>query len=575
MKQRKWQKMAMCCLLALVMMLTGFGVIPETVSVEAADDKLSYEVSLEVKDEAVYKLITTGEASNLNDGDLNTNYQPVYQRKDGGNVYKETGILADSFYMILDLGGMYDLSTIAICWFPNGGRAYKYNVEVSSDKLAWTKVADHAANTTEKNTITDTLTGNAGRYIRIEILGNYRASDNSHSVYFPTSEITVKGEVQQENKLSYEVSLEVKDTNVYKFTTTYDASNLNDGNVNTNYQPIYQRKDGGNVYKETGLLADSFYMILDLGGMYDLSSIAICCYPAGGRAYKYNVEVSNDKLTWTKAADHSANTTEKNTITDTLTGNAGRYIRIEILGNYRASDNSSSAYFPISEITVKGEPKPEDKLSYEVSLEVKDADVYKFTTTYDASNLNDGNVNTNYQPVYQRQDGGDVYKEVGLLKDSFYMILDLGDLYDLSSIAICCYPNGGRAYKYNVEVSSDKLTWKKVADHSANTTEKNTITDTLTDRVGRYVRIEILGNYRASDNSSSAYFPISEITVKGEEYVETEKDNDDQKDDVQTSDKEENKPTGDCGTYAIALLMVMGIAILSITKGKVFGYEKK
>lgn len=86
----------------------------------------------------------------------------------------------------VDLGAVYCLDQISILWYnsTSNKRAYKYNIEVSRDGNTYQKVIDRSDNIIQDE-VTDSLNQTAGRYIRIQILGD----KGSASIY----EITVDG----------------------------------------------------------------------------------------------------------------------------------------------------------------------------------------------------------------------------------------------------------------------------------------------------------------------------------------------------------------------------------------------
>ena len=99
-------------------------------------------------------------------------------------------------------------------------------------------------------------------------------------------------------------------------------------------------------------------------------------------------------------------------------------------------------------------------------------------STYSMENLNDGDPDTINQVEYHSPTGEDMYENL-LLKDPFYIILDLKKAYDLESIEINWYPKGGRCYKYIVSGSLDDKTYVEIANHADNVTEPNAIKDTF------------------------------------------------------------------------------------------------
>lgn len=347
----------------LVIMVLGVCCSGTIYSMADSTKVISYNATLEVKDSDNYQAIWTDHPDylleNLNDGDTSTIVQPIYKSLNGGEVYNADGILKESFYIVLDMEKVYALESIAVCWYPNGGRAYKYNVESSVDYITWTKLADHSTNVTEKDTITDSLNDQEARFIRLEIFGNYRESDNTRSNYFPTSEITLKGELSEQQPeatpniptteltgIEYDVELESE----YAFWTgAFPVENISDGN----YSNCVQVETTGWFDAETGILDEPFYLSIDLYAVYDLSQIRLDWMLKNDKYYMYNIYTSIDGDEYVLSVDHSKNTAS-GTITDELTDLSARYITIEVLGNYIPSEQTSNSYFALHELSIQG-----------------------------------------------------------------------------------------------------------------------------------------------------------------------------------------------------------------------------
>lgn len=356
MKRNKF--IAFLLVFVLSFSVCGFG---SAFCLQAAEGSaISYEASLKVKDVSRYTAVWMSNADyrmeNLNDGDLTTIVQPVYKSLTGEDVYQTKGVLKDSFYIILEFESVYDLTSIAVCWFPGGGRAYKYNVEVSTDYNTWTKVADHSANVDTKDTITDTLNAQA-RFLRLEILGNYRSSDNSHSNFFPTSEITVKGtpaasQPSVEPNVPREIEYDVELTDDYGeagWTNKFPAEHLNDGDLSTCAQIEYS-----SVFDEsTGLCDEPFYLKIDLFAVYDLSEIQLAWIQKGDKYYMYNVYAAIYEDDYTLCVNRTANR-QPGTVTDSLENVSARYLLVEVLGNYMPTDATGNSYYAINELSVTG-----------------------------------------------------------------------------------------------------------------------------------------------------------------------------------------------------------------------------
>lgn len=97
--------------------------------------------------------------------------------------------------------------------------------------------------------------------------------------------------------------------------------------------------------------------------------------------------------------------------------------------------------------------------------------------------------------------------------DPQWVQVDLGGVYILDQIAITWYNNGSevtngtRRYYYTVSAGADTDSFTQVVDRTGNT-QSNTVTDSMNQAVGRYVKIDVIGK-----NGGSA--SIFEIVITG------------------------------------------------------------
>ncbi len=329
---------------------------------------LSYNVTLKQKEGITNNLFWTPHSTysidNLNDGDPKTIAQIEYHSASSDDMYKEE-LLKDSFYIVFDLGAVYDLDSIEINWYPSGGRCYKYIVAGSNDDNSYIEYKNHSDNISVKDPIKDSLSSKTARYLRIEILGNYRPSDGTHSEYFPTSEVTIKGSLSKNQpeptatpdpesivkKIDYIPNLRNMDDveNGLSWSAAYPIENINDGDQSNAIQIEY----AGWYDEETGILDEPFYIVLDLDAVYDLDEIDIYWFLKGDKYYMYKVSTSIDDIEYTLRIDKSENKA-RGLIKDEFTEVSARYIRIEVLGNYMPIDAVSNKYYAFNEINVFG-----------------------------------------------------------------------------------------------------------------------------------------------------------------------------------------------------------------------------
>jgi hypothetical protein len=328
------------------------------------DSKIRVKAKSHVDNNLFWTPHSTYSLENLNDGDPSTINQVEYHGTTGEDMY-EDNLLKDSFYIILDLAKVYDLESIEINWYPKGGRCYKYIIAGSIDDSTYTAIANHADNVTEPNAIKDTLNKVTVRYIRIEILGNFRPTDETHSEFFPVSEITVLGALAanqpeptatpvpgtESQKIDYIPDIQNSEgfENGLVWTSAYPVENINDSFFNN----VVQIEYSGWFDDETGKLDEPFYIVLDLQKAYDLDSIDIYWFLKSDKYYMYKISTSMFDDEYVVQIDRSDNT-DKGHLMDSFTGVTARYVRIEVLGNYMPSEELSNKYYAVNEINVFG-----------------------------------------------------------------------------------------------------------------------------------------------------------------------------------------------------------------------------
>lgn len=91
------------------------------------------------------------------------------------------------------------------------------------------------------------------------------------------------------------------------------------------------------------------YAIIDLGNTYSVSQIVL--YPYQDRPYQYTVSIASTQSgSYTTLVDRSSNTAGADSLTDTFTAVAGRYVKLNVTG----VDGSVSSWTSINEIEIWG-----------------------------------------------------------------------------------------------------------------------------------------------------------------------------------------------------------------------------
>ncbi len=556
-KKRNIVAIAVCLLFAVSL----FAGLPFTLYAEEETEpaKLTYQTELKAQEGVTDSLSWTSAypMSGLWDGDPDTFVQIVY----GGAYNPDSGKFNHSFYLDLDLGKVYDVSRLVINWYAASGRCVRYLVSASVDGEAYAPVADHRENLTVSSVLTDTFEEAVeARYIRIEIVGNYRERDDARNGYFILSELEVFGtlsdhELNQWGFLSYTAVAAAKEgadgvVSQPMLNSNYPAEHLWDGDTASLYEIQYSGEFG-----EDGLLKHPFTLTLDLGAVCEIRELAVSPY-LGVKGVRYRVLVSEDGESYTDSFDHSG-LNEIKTVTDSFAvGTKARYLQLEICGNFK-SDGSHNTYTYLSEISVYGKVLPPDEAG---PGEEEDPDVVKLSfsaaaaapngadgivsqpflnSVYPAEHLWDGDPATLYEIQYSGEFGED-----GLLKHPFTLTMDLGRLCRLESLTVSPYLSV-KGVKYKVLISKDGKTYTEAFDHT-DLTEIKTVTDSFADGTeARYVQLAICGNFKA-DGTSNTYTYLSEIEIYGVPL--------------------ENPGTSDAQSAAFLSLCVFGAAVLTICR---------
>ncbi|MDB4537953.1 discoidin domain-containing protein [Akkermansiaceae bacterium] len=205
----------------------------------------------------------------------------------------------------VDTGAVQAITKVEIDWFPNDGRTYQYQIEVSNDDVNWIVAANRTSNTVNGMTV-DHLTGVSARFARVKVTGssNGWAAFNECRVYNEATPLV----------------------NRSQFRPT-SASSQQTGNLAVN------ANDVDPVFTRWGANTSTFpqWWQVDLGSIQPVRRAVIAWFDDGARSYKYRVEGSTDGVNFTTLADRSGNTTPYTT-SDDFTGNA-RYVRITVTGS--------------------------------------------------------------------------------------------------------------------------------------------------------------------------------------------------------------------------------------------------
>jgi fibronectin type 3 domain-containing protein len=203
----------------------------------------------------------------------------------------------------VDTGIVQPITRVEIDWFPDGGRTYQYQIEVSNDDVNWTVAANRTSNSVTGTTV-DYLAITA-RFVSVKATG-------SSTGYAAFLECRVYNEMQPMKLLSAH--------------RPCSASSEQEGNlaVNANnVDPVLTRW----CSNASGYPA---WWQVDLGSAQQVNKAIISWFDDGGRSYRYLVEGSLNGTDYFTLADRTGNTTPYTTA-DLFAGTA-RWVRIHVTG---------------------------------------------------------------------------------------------------------------------------------------------------------------------------------------------------------------------------------------------------
>ena len=184
-----------------------------------------------------------------------------------------------------------------------------------------------------------------------------------------------------------------------------------------------------------------------------------------------------------------------------------RYVRYDGHGNTNSEWNS---ILDASVLTVDGTNNNDDTDNTDDTTENTVAPITSLRvhsvsneqSTNPAASLFDGDTS---------DDTGARWSAENLLSENQWVILDMGDDYQISQVEL--FPFSNRAYQYTIQISeSASGTFTTIIDRSNNTSDDNSIVDTTTNTAsGRYLKLEVQG----ASNYSGNWASINELTIEG------------------------------------------------------------
>ena len=204
---------------------------------------------------------------------------------------------------------------------------------------------------------------------------------------------------------------------------------------------------------------------VDLGSVQPVTKVETDWFAAGGRSYRYRIEVSDDGATFALAADRTQNTASGTTVD--LLNVTGRYVRITISGSTTgwAAIHECRVYNEVQPMRLLSQHRPATASSQQAgNLAVNATDVDSLLTRWAP---NSGNFPQWWQ-------------------------VDLGSNQPVNKVVIQWFGDGERSYQYRIDGSTEGTRFNTLVDRTQNTTLGAT-TDLLSGSA-RYVRVTVTGS---------------------------------------------------------------------------------
>jgi len=229
-----------------------------------------------------------------------------------GSCTRWSSGFTDNQWMYIDLAGMYDLTEVRLYWEASNGK--NFTIDVSNDALSWTTIHTVTNNTAFFHSFN--MTGQTARYVRM--MGTARNTIYGYSIY--------EFEVYGTPVLSMGTNIALNKPAVASTINSpgQAAANATDGNGNAS-QVDYRGGCIGSCTYWTSLPGAGEWIYVDLGATFSLGLVRFF-WENGNSPRSFEVQVSNDALSWTTAATVTEVYDNANTVN--IQGFSGRYVRM-------------------------------------------------------------------------------------------------------------------------------------------------------------------------------------------------------------------------------------------------------
>jgi len=280
---------------------------------------------------------------------------------------------------------------------------------------------------------------------------------------------------------------------------------------------------GGNADKFCSRQTPRF-LLVDLGGIYDVASFTVKHAGAGGESTTFNtrafnIQTSTDGLTWTTAATVTGNTAS--TTTHAITPRAARYARLNITTPAQTTDAAARIYelevYGSTGTTPTPTPTSTPTPTPSVSPTATPTPTATPSPTPGSGNLalfkpatGSASCNTSETPakaVNGSVAGGNSDKWCSLAATKWLQV-DLGAGITIGQVVVKHAGAGGESTMYNtrdfnIQTSTTGTDWTAAATLAGNTA--STTTHTIAPRSARYVRLNVTTPTQTTNSAARIY----------------------------------------------------------------------
>ncbi len=375
---------------------------------------------------------------------------PAANAVDGNAATRWSSGFTDNQWIYVDLGQSFDLSEVRLTW--EAAYGVNFNIEVSDDAASWTVASAITGNASLNNTIP--VTGYTGRYVRMN--GLLRATQWGFSLF----EFEIYGTA---------------------LNLAYAKPVLSSSNESAAYPPENAVDANATTTRWSSAYANNQWIAVDLGDIYDLTSVVLRWETALGR--DYNIEVSVDGVTWVIAKNITNNTTLLNDID--MTGTAARYVRM--FGITRGTQWGFSLY----ELEVYGDlaDTPPPPMSVNLAYMKPGTSSSNENGTHIPAGAFDG-FGTNIVNGKSYDANNVEYPRWSSVpaSNNEWLSVDLGAVYEISEVRL--FWEVASANDYEIQISEDGIAWTTVSTITDNPATTYTNIIPLTPVPARYVKMQ-------------------------------------------------------------------------------------